>query len=299
LKKLIKECIKKIVYKTGITTYRNSNKNGEKRQKNLPPIFDEPFAALAYEQVGRRVAFKCPIDLTIKLNALSYGSDGWHPFVETLKEYERGKTTTYVGSLLETFYMKHQPTNASESIIGFQQAPDSFKNHLPHIYRLSPWRPGNAEDVDKSIRRFTKKDSIKYTGREMTLESDGFQYHGPVSLDKGRLEYFRLIKTFESIKHKGYNRALGHAHFLTLRRGNEIRYLAIGNGNHRIAAMAALGYDTIPAIFQRPSIIDLDMAEYWPQVQKKVWSQNQAIAYFNHLFYFESGDWARKSGMSF
>ena len=131
----------------------------------------------------------------------------------------------------------------------------------------------------------------------MTLECDGFMYHGPVSLKKGMLEYQRLIQSYESIRDNGYNRELGHAHFLILRRGKEIRYLALGDGNHRTAAMTALGYDTIPALFQRSAIIDVDMAEYWVQVQENVWSHDQAVAYVNHLFDFDSRLWAQNAGL--
>jgi hypothetical protein len=295
ISKQIKQGVKSILQKAKIEVRRipDNNNDSNNRKPDLPPIFDDPLAALAYEQVGRRAAFSCPLKYCLKLNGLS----NWHPFVETLREYELGKITTYEGSVLEAYYNKHQPANASEAIVGFKQTPDIFRTQPAHVYRLSPWHPDSAEHVDSSVKEFTKEHFPSHDGEVMTLESDGFQYHGPVSQKKGQFEYHRLIQIYESIKDNGYNRELGHAYFLMLRRGKDVRFLARGDGNHRTAAMAALGHDKIPALFQRPIIFDIEMAEHWVQVQKNVWTHDQAVAYFNHLFDFDSRKWARKHNL--
>jgi len=293
MKKVIKSALKS----AGIEINRIPQKKISQRENDLLPIFDEPLAALAYEHAGHKAAFNCPLKLTLKSNGLSYSPDSYHPFVETLKEYESGKITTYEGSLLESYYRTHQPYNAAEAIIGFDKSPEFFKSQPAHIYWLSPWRPDDAQAVDKIVKEFTKKHSISHGEVEMTLESDGYQYHGPVSEKKGRLEYQRLVRVFESIRKNGYDRSLGHAHFLVLKRGSSIRYLAQGSGNHRIAAMSALGYETVPALFQKSGVIDVEMAQFWVQVQKNVWSLDQAVAYFNYLFDFDSRAWAFNQGL--
>ena len=298
IRERIKQEIKQVIRRAGLEVHRVAyNQDYYKNKKDLPPIYDDPLAALGFEQSGETAAFKCPLNLTVKPNGLSYGSDKWHPFVETLREYGKGEITTYEGSVLEAYYATHQPANASEGIIGFKQTPDFFRSKAAHIYRHSPWRSLTPTEIDAEIKRFTKQHSLSHGNQFMTLNSDGFQYHGPVSLRKGRLEYQRLIRTYNSVKDNGYDRRQGHAQFFILRRENEIRYLALGSGNHRTATMAALGYKTIPAIFQRPSFIDLDMAQYWPQVQRNLWSVDQAVAYFNHLFDFDSKTWARGAGL--
>ncbi len=115
--------------------------------------------------------------------------------------------------------------------------------------------------------------------------------------ERGRLEYKRLVGLYESIRADGFNREFGHPRFLLMQRGPSYRYISAGNGNHRTAVMAALGYETMPAVFRVPGIIDVDMVDYWPQVCNGVWSRDQAIAYFNHLFDFDSLAWAREKGM--
>jgi hypothetical protein len=52
---------------------------------------------------------------------------------------------------------------------------------------------------------------------------------------------------------------------LPLKRGSEYRYLRIGPGFHRTVVMAALGYETVPATFQQPFVINLDNVDYWPR----------------------------------
>jgi hypothetical protein len=60
--------------------------------------------------------------------------------------------------------------------------------------------------------------------------------------------------------------------------------------------MSALGYETIPGIFYEPSIIDIQMIEYWPQVKNGLWSIKQATDYFDHVFEFDSRKWAINKG---
>lgn len=61
--------------------------------------------------------------------------------------------------------------------------------------------------------------------------------------------------------------------------------------------MTALGFQTIPARFHRQHVVDIEMAEHWPQVRSGLWTQEQAEAYFNHLFDFDSRAWARARGL--
>lgn len=179
----------------------------------------------------------------------------------------------------------------------FDHAPSGFRVQPAHFYNLNLWRSDSASKVNDSVRDWTRRHSILNGKDEMTFESDGYQYPGPVSLKKGRLEYERLVNIYESIRDHGYDRTQGHAHFLLLRRGESYRFLVQGDGNHRTAAMAALGFKTIPAVFQRPVVIDISMADYWPQECNGIWSREQAIAYFNHLFDFDSREWARDRGV--
>jgi hypothetical protein len=67
----------------------------------------------------------------------------------------------------------------------------------------------------------------------------------------------------------------------------EYRFL-VRHGHHRIGAAAALGMTTIPAHVSHGAIINVKDLEHWPQVRIGVWSREQALGYFHHLFDFDS-----------
>ena len=292
--RLVKKVIDRITYPLGFEIKRvalNQNKTVK-----LPPIFDDPLEALPYAQRQKRVAFECPINLTIKPNFLTYGSNGFHPFVETLVEYGKGKADCYEDSVLKVFYDNHQPKNAFEAMLGFDNCPDQYKDYPSYLYRLTPWEVKTPAKVMKIVRNFTREHNLDNNKKNMTLETDGYQYHGPVSMEKGQLEFERLTRIYKRLKKNGYDRKMGHANFLVLKRGKDVRFLSHGPGNHRTAAMSALGYETIPGIFYEPSIIDIQMIEYWPQVKNGLWSIKQATDYFDHVFEFDSRKWAINKG---
>jgi len=66
---------------------------------------------------------------------------------------------------------------------------------------------------------------------------------------------------------------------------------------YRRRAKEKLGFETIPAIFYKFHVVDVDMAAYWPQVRRGVWSRIQAEAYLHHLFDFDGRAWAREHGL--
>jgi hypothetical protein len=128
---------------------------------------------------------------------------------------------------------------------------------------------------------------------------EGYKYFGPVSPRKGQIEYGRLCNVFESIKSNGFKRSPGWdgdiGGFL-LRRGDDYRFV-ISFGHHRLAAVAALGYETVPVKIIHPVVVDRRDAPHWPQVKHGVWTQAEALRYFDHLFDFDSRTWAKRRGL--
>ena len=293
---IAKQILKKPFHLVGLDLVRRAHEketsNDEERE--IPPLFDDPLEALAYEQGGRTAAYRCPIPATVMQNGLSYSPNGWHPFVATLHEYAAGNVIAYENSVLRRFYATYQPSHAAQAIAGFDQMPSAYMDYPAHVYRLAPWQSRNAEEADQGVRAWTEREGREHGNsvQNWSFDADGYQYHGPVSTRKGELEYERLISIYERLRDEGYSRSFGHACFVVLRRGDEYRFLQSGGGSHRTAAMSVLGHETIPARFRRPHVVDVEMAAYWPQVQRKVWSREDAIAYFNHLFDFDSRAWA-------
>lgn len=139
-------------------------------------------------------------------------------------------------------------------------------------------------EVDQDTRNWNRNDNSGHGCSHLDFPEDGWAFSGPVHPDKGRLEFLRLISLYQSIKENGYDQTKGYIGVIQIKRDNEYRYLVGGGGYHRALVMAALGYEYIPARFNRNSTIDVNDVDFWPQVRNGLWSKNQALKYVDHLF---------------
>ena len=266
----------------------------ENQSLGLAPLFEDPREALCYQQGGKDAAFKCPIDRCVHAVGFSYGPDRWNPFVATLQEYEC-KGTDYDNALLKQYYQVWRPSSAREAIAGFSNVPSCFGDLHPMCIHMTPWRTHSPSEVAKSVQSWYEKDH-KRVDHPFSVGGSGLKYFGPVSAEKGRLEFNRFTQVYDSIKESGYDRHRGELPVQTLHRDGELLFLLQGNF-HRTAAVAALGYEAIPATFASLHCIDVKDVDYWPQVRRGVWPRQAAIDYFNHLFDFDSMAWARERGL--
>lgn len=254
----------------------------------LPPIFKDPIEALYCIKQGEEAAVQCDLSFCVIFNGMSYSPDGWHPFVETVREYLRTGQKGYTGSVLEKYYYAWQPQNALEALIGAPSGPKLFLDFPPHFIP-APWLKGSPDERLSGISRIAEHESVTHGNVKLTI-ADGYGLQGPVSKRKGELEYNRLIKTLESIQYRGYDRTCGDLAIQILKRKNEFRY-RVTHGHHRAAAMTALGYRGV--VCAPRMLVDYDEADNWPQVLNGIWSKSQAQEYFNHHFEFNSLEWAK------
>lgn len=288
-------------------------------------IFSHPMEALYIagggDYVPRRenqVTFKCPLEKCIIPNGLNHSAEGWHHLSAALQEYHRGDHRTFEGSILEKYYETWQPQNALEVLIGCD-GPSALRELPPII-----WQPWSMEDYKQRLQNrdlhYYDNQSVRdYPGGEKfenLLENvrksggslstyvksrigpylSGHQHYGPVSRLKGELEYARLVHVYRSIREHGYQLDKGGILIRPIKRGDNYRFI-IWEGNHRIAAMNALGYETIPASFGKLWIVDTNEVDYWPHVRHGVWDRESALQYVNHLFDFDSKAWARERNL--
>lgn len=261
----------------------------------IPKLYDDPLEALYIMQGGERAAFACSIDQITDFQGLSFNRDKWHPFVAAIEGSRLNYNSFY--EILNKFYSEHQPINAEDAVIGFNKCPAVFRKLSPHMYYLLPWISSSFEKIDFNVKFWNEKDSLKHGGKSLHLNFHGFKLHGPVSKELLNLESKRLANVTKSIEGKGYDRSHGDIGVVMLKRNDEYLFSIMGGGHHRTAAMAALGYKWIPARFFQPFFIDIKDVDYWPQVRRGIWKREEAIAYINHLFDFDSSIWAREKGL--
>lgn len=65
-------------------------------QKTTPPLVDDPLEALLLSLSGEIIAFKCPINLCRVESGFGFGPDHWHPFIATLKQFEKIITSNII-----------------------------------------------------------------------------------------------------------------------------------------------------------------------------------------------------------
>lgn len=266
----------------------------------VAPLFGDPLDALFHRYGGKPAAFDCPLDQCVDVNGLNFHTQGWHPFVATLREYIDGEITGYRGSTLERYYQTFQPANLLEAFIGIEQADRSSLDALPsYLTYLYPWSAKSVIEADKAIKQNFHHDYAEHGRPELTVERHGCAVHGPVSDEVGQLQFNRLTHVYHSLMRHGYRREFGDVRVLAVQRNGGRRYLVSGGGLHRTAAMVAFGYRTVPATFNNvPTIFDAADIPRWRQVAAGVWSPESARAYVDHLFDFDAYRWAEREGLA-
>ncbi|MEP5981337.1 MAG: hypothetical protein ABJ273_08960, partial [Marinobacter alexandrii] len=242
--------------------------------------------------------FHCPIEKVTHVTGLGLSHIDWHPFVETIVEYQANPHLTYADSKLHHFYRHCRPQNAAEAMFGFHFMPEKFNNLPPHMIFLSPWSSFNEEEITQDTLWWNRKDNTEHGRADLSYPSDGWAFFGPVSESKGELEFRRTVALYDSIKEHGYDLSRGGIGVTVLKRGGDYRYLLGGGGYHRAMAMKAANYETIIASFHRRSLVDVRDVDKWPNVTNGLWTSSQALAYVDHLFEFCSIDWAVEKGLS-
>lgn len=230
---------------------------------------------------------------------LTYGKEGWHPFVEGLKTYSKGGGS-YAGSVLEAYYADWTPADASEAFIICSDVPEAFQGEPSYAF-VSPWHTISIKERKGKIA-FNVRSENRDMGHEDTGIESGFGLHGPVSETKGKVEYERLLRTFQSIDRDGYRLHSVHDFiegFALLDESEKDFRIVVVHGNHRLASLTALGFDKAPIRLVPPYLVRSCEASWWPQVKSGLWGEQQAIAYFDSFFeaHERIRQWAQSRGL--
>lgn len=189
-----------------------------------------------------------PIDAIVAPPAFSYSADGWHPYSATLGEYSRNSALRYGDSSLARTYGQYLPRNASDALLASDDAIPRILNLLPPRFAGHEWVARHNE-VDSALR-----------GHPPAWMMQGHRVFGPVSDEAGRSDFLRLISVYESIKCRGYRTELTvdpiSGYFLIDQR--EFRF-RVSAGQHRLAAMKALGFQDVSIRLDLPIAVSCDL----------------------------------------
>ena len=248
---------------------------------------DDPIEAL-YRSGGRPFLINLPLDKARGLNHLAFPctSGSKHPFIATARAHLAGTLKNDRRSPLEQFYQHWTPNSAAE-VLGLLDDGSAALSQSPPHGAVLPWTALGPQDMAKSLAAAVFKENRSFN-RHFGIE-EGCPASGRMSDRKIELEYVRLIDVTESIRKKGFICELhGFVRGYLLIRDNDY-VCVINKGQHRIAALAALGYVNIPVKIRTSSYVPTFAVhradvESWPNVKKGLFSVEQALKIFDRIF---------------
>lgn len=254
------------------------------RPLDLRAITDDAIEA-TYRAGGRPLVIGVPLDdCRFQCTAFSGVLERSNPFVETLLAYQRGDCAAYEKSPLHRYYDLWQPMNAAEVVgLNGQDAHPALRA-APPIGAVMPWESWQP-DVIASVRAGLIEEDNRNQGIRLP-HTHGWHLCGPVSIEKGRVEFMRFTRIYDSIRRHGYRRRAwdpdGEIGGIILSRGGVSRFL-VRPGVHRFTALASLSIDYIPMRLH-PIVVRRDDNFSWPNVRKGLFSPQQATDIFDRIF---------------
>jgi len=207
-----------------------------------------------------------------------------NPFVDTISLYLENDCVTYDRSPLKIHFDLVRPQTVAESM----GLPQTTSLHpllsLPPELSFRPWaRPPYEYQAHLRERRQLIREENRERGADLDA-SHGHYAWGPVSPEKGALEFAALTRLAENMRRNGVKRFNGEDPLRVhiLRSGGEMRAIC-HMGNHRLAAMTALGEESV-LVWPHPTIIDRRDVEMWLGVVQGVFTREQALTVFDQFF---------------
>lgn len=233
----------------------------------------------------------CPTDLLVSTGALAYGPAGFHPWVAVLKSVG-GRIVQYEDSVLARWHEIFRPDSLSEFLLG-RPSPRLIGQVPPSGSAIPFGLFGSIHEALQFDRRCVEHEGMRMGIADRTSIADGGGIVGPKTIEQGKAHLGRLLGVYRSIEKDGYIRQAGpdgDIRGFLLRRDEQYRVL-VWSGQHRTAALAALGAEQIPVrlLFDHP--IEARDVEAWPLIRSGDWSQPDALEYFHRLFDYDSSHW--------
>ena len=235
-----------------------------------PEVFRVPKAGEVRD--SRSTIFEVELAKCVDLYGAGYTGD-WHPFVETLKQYQQNPGLHYENSVLKEYYERFQPANLEEAL--FVRRGRASRLNMGWIG--FPWFWDKSREVI-----FEKSPGETRPG--------GNHHFGPNSMKFASAEFDRLLPLYRMIKKEGYHPELffdGYISGYLMIRGEDYRFV-VTEGQHRMACLAALGYEKIRCRFslqpQYPRVVAWEEVNKWSQVANKTYGRGLAIKIFDRYF---------------
>ncbi|MFD2245098.1 hypothetical protein [Pontibacter ruber] len=222
--------------------------------------------------------FSVPITSITSRVCFSYSEDGWHPFVQTLREYEENPVLRYEESTLARVYGKYTPQNVQEVLLDQVRTPLPPFCSWPPSYELVSWV--------WTLNKYSVQHRLKQL--QQNTKHNGWILFGPHAVEYGRKEFNRLIAVYESIKRTGYIPKVSSTDPINgyiLKDEDRIRFVLL-QGNHRVSALKVLGYSNVDVLIRpgHPAVIDKSNLQRWTEGSGGIYTSTLTEHLFDTLF---------------
>jgi len=252
----------------------------------LPPIDvrsngNHP-ALLLYQSTNQPVLVDAPISKGRGLRILPLDITSKHPFVLASKAGLSGDNSELrIYHALEHYYTHVQPKTAAEWLGLAEDHHSWLHNEVPWGISM-PWDTRTPAEWRAARELFAQSES-KAAGRTLSIKN-GWHFWGPVDEQKLSVEARRIHSLMTSLKANGHQRHNGHdgdIRGIMLRAPNDEWCWQVAGGEHRAAALSALGFETVP--LRVIQIVDRKDVDIWPGVISGVFSREAALSVFDRI----------------
>lgn len=220
---------------------------------------------------SRSFQFEIELDKISNIFACSFSKNGWHPIVETLKEYDQNNNIHFSDTTLWKYHKYFCPSGIG-SFFKLEEC------EIPLF--IYPWGTFSNGDVT------TNKDP------------SSSRFCGPSNDQFIKQEFKRIIDLYHKLKKTGYKPTKFPNSFISgtiLERSDGSRKLIVMQGNHRSAILSHLGKKSIQFRIGSNALkyVKETHSESWPLVRNNHCSNKNALQIFDN-FFKEDGNHIRK-----
>lgn len=251
---------------------------------DLRKLSNNPKSLSYYANTNRQILINVSFDKGRGLEIFSLANNSYHPFIRAIKyalvsdDYKKA-----LKEKLSLYYNIVQPNNASEWL-GLNQGELDILDNEPAWLSLLPWENSSLKQKKDGRKECAIYDNKEH-GSRLEIEA-GWRNFGPVSEKILELEVNRLYSLMVSIEKNGVLRDdkdggdIGA--IVLMKEDNDFRWIVEWGGQHRAAAISAMGYESVPIrVWQ---VVERKDVNLWPNVQSGLYSEEMALKIFDKIY---------------
>jgi hypothetical protein len=213
-----------------------------------------------------------------------------HPFVETAAGIAEGTVSGYRDSPLRRYYEGYRPVTLGDVFGPLAAGP---ARDVDVLDAAAPWDNTPGPHMRAVRRHACQREKREFEAEGISDEDESWRDWGPVSEAKAALEFCRIESVTHSLMQHGFvpKADLGEQIWVRLLTSGRRSVAWVYSGHHRTAALAALGYETVPVYVMR-QVFRRDEVSSWPGVAASgAFTPEAALTIFDMAFKGRSDPW--------